>query len=156
LGRHFSNTNIRGAPGFRDGWQRHHLIPQQCKTDPQTRLLMMVMIGLGFCFNDFPRNGILLPNTYAQSAIFNLPYHSGSHREYNAMVIGMMTSLTSHLNFVSDLSDAQRALSLIRHTQASLRVRMYQERPISIDKIGVPRVVRGKSSIDRAIETMLS
>jgi hypothetical protein len=116
---------------------------------------MVVMIGLGFCFNDFPRNGILLPNTYAESAIFNLPYHSGSHPEYNATVIGMMTSLTSHLDFVGDTSDARRALSLLRYTQAALRVRMFQERPISIDKIGTPRVIRGKASIDRAIETML-
>jgi hypothetical protein len=147
--------NIRGRAGFLDGWQRHHLIPLQCETDPRTKLLMAVMIGLGFCFNDFPRNGILLPNTYAQSAVVHLPFHSGPHPEYNAMVINLIMKLAFRFNFAGDPLDAHRTLSHIRHTQAFLRTKMYQERPISIDKIGTKRVMKGDSSIDRAIATML-
>jgi hypothetical protein len=71
------------------------------------------------------------------------------------MVIGMITNFTGHLDFADSPADARRALSLLRYTQASLRVRMYQELPISIDKIEGARLVRGKASIDRAIKTML-
>lgn len=156
MGRHFSNFNIRGRPGFRDGWQHHHLIPYQCISDPRTRVLMAVMIGLGFCFNDFPRNGILLPNTFAQSAIFHLPYHSGSHPNYNERVIGMVVQLTNRYDFVENPVEARYALSVLRYVQASLRTGMHQQSPVSIDDIAVTRSVKGRASVDRAMETMLN
>jgi hypothetical protein len=151
----FLKVNIRGSSGYKDGWQRHHLIPTQCAQDRRTRGFIAAMQQMGFRFDDFPRNGILLPTTYAQAASSGLPVHSGPHPRYNRTVIDLILALATRFNFGNDRWEAHRAFSHFRLLQARLRIRMAQELPVSIDNILLERLARGSVIIDRATTTLL-
>jgi hypothetical protein len=116
---------------------------------------MSVMRFMGFRYDDFPRNGILLPSTYAQAALSGLPVHSGSHPRYNQKIIDLVLALARRFNFGNDRWDAHRAFSYFRLLQARLRVSMVQDVPTLIDQIAMHTLGRKSVTIDRAISTML-
>lgn len=67
--------------------QRHHILPYQmvaanCFSQMFSRLGMRT-IG----FDDFRRNGLLLPAADDRATLLGLPLHRGPHATYNAMVI---------------------------------------------------------------------
>ena len=66
--------------------QRHHLLPRQLLS---ARCFGTLFDYLG-CdrvgFDDFRRNGLLLPCTDRAAMRIALPLHRGPHRSYNAMV----------------------------------------------------------------------
>jgi hypothetical protein len=67
--------------------QRHHLLPQQLLAQ---NCFARLFDGLGRCrvgFDDFRRNGLLLPANDIAALRMGLPMHRGPHRQYNAMVI---------------------------------------------------------------------
>ena len=82
----FRIVNCLTDAGYQPGMQRHHLLPRQ--------LLSMRCFGPLFerigrdrvGFDDFRRNGLLLPCTDRAAVGFGLPLHRGPHRSYNAMV----------------------------------------------------------------------
>lgn len=66
--------------------QRHHLLPRQLLG---TRGLSGMFEQLGrehIGFDDFRRNGLLLPANISAALRVGLPMHRGPHRSYNAMV----------------------------------------------------------------------
>ena len=66
--------------------QRHHLLPRQLLN---TRGLAGMLARLGrehIGFDDFRRNGLLLPASISAALRVGLPMHRGPHRSYNAMV----------------------------------------------------------------------
>ncbi len=83
----FRAVNRREAPGYEPGLQRHHILPRQILTRscfaPMLNALGVEQIG----FNDFRRNGLLLPANDAAAVRIGLPLHRGPHRDYNAMVM---------------------------------------------------------------------
>lgn len=83
----FRSVNRKGEPGHDPGLQRHHLLPRQSlQRDCFSRLWEAVgheRIG----FNDFRRNGILLPAAEGAALRLGLPLHRGPHRDYNQLVI---------------------------------------------------------------------
>jgi len=83
----FRSVNRQGAPGHDPGLQRHHLLPCQLLRLPSLRRLLRAMGGARTRFDDFRRNGILLPATGAAARRLALPLHRGPHRHYNEMVI---------------------------------------------------------------------
>ena len=83
----FRSVNRAGTPGFDSGLQRHHLLPRQLLT---SRAFTPMLDALGRShvdFEDFRRNGLLLPANDRAVLKIGLPLHRGPHRDYNAMVI---------------------------------------------------------------------
>ena len=83
----FRAVNRREAPGYEPELQRHHILPRQILTHgsftPMLNALGVDQIG----FDDFRRNGLLLPANDAAAVRIGLPLHRGPHRDYNAMVM---------------------------------------------------------------------
>lgn len=82
----FRAVNVRGSAQYDPSLQRHHLIPRQLLT---MRSLAPFFDALGcerIGFDDFRRNGMLLPSCERTVARMFLPLHRGPHRDYNAMV----------------------------------------------------------------------
>ena len=80
----FHKVNRQGFPGYRPGWQRHHLIPRQLLANAQFNALFAGVER--FCIEDFRTNGLLLPAREALAWKHRLPLHRGPHRLYNEMV----------------------------------------------------------------------
>jgi hypothetical protein len=67
--------------------QRHHLLPIQLLS---TRCFGPLFERIGrdhVGFDDFRRNGLLLPATERSAVRIGLPLHRGPHRHYNQMVV---------------------------------------------------------------------
>ena len=82
----FRTINRAADPGYQPGMQRHHLLPRQLLT---ARCFEGLFNRLGperVGFDDFRRNGLLLPCTERAVMGFRLPLHRGPHGRYNAMV----------------------------------------------------------------------
>ncbi|TAD76589.1 MAG: hypothetical protein EAY70_09350 [Sphingomonadales bacterium] len=83
----FRLVNARGKAGYDPGLQRHHLLPRQLLTQ---RCFGRMFAELGLPrvgFDDFRRNGLLLPATENASVRTGMPLHRGPHRRYNEAVI---------------------------------------------------------------------
>ena len=82
----FRAVNRRGAADYEPGLQRHHILPRQLLGQ---RCFAPLLTALGrdrLCFEDFRRNGLLLPANDDAAVRIGLPLHRGPHREYNALV----------------------------------------------------------------------
>ena len=82
----FRSVNVRGEPSFQPDMQRHHLVPRQLLGTPG---LICMLDDLGreqIGFDDFSRNGLLLPVTTSAAFRVGMPMHRGPHAHYNAMV----------------------------------------------------------------------
>jgi hypothetical protein len=83
----FRHVNRSGSPEFDPGMQRHHLLPCQLL---DRRCFGALIEGLGrdaVGFDDFRRNGMLLPTNDAAVLRIGLPLHRGPHRAYNLLVV---------------------------------------------------------------------
>lgn len=80
-------VNRRDRPGHDPGLQRHHLLPCQIFRQPGLHLLLDRIGSERLGFDDFRRNGLLLPASDAAAIRIGLPLHRGPHSRYNAMVI---------------------------------------------------------------------
>lgn len=83
----FASVNRSGRPGHASDLQRHHLLPRQALTWPSLRGLMDGIGADRIGFDDFRRNGMLLPARESAAIRLGLPLHLGPHRDYNRMVI---------------------------------------------------------------------
>jgi hypothetical protein len=83
----FSQVNHRDAADHDGTFQRHHLLPLQLLG---ARCFGGLFVALGrqsVGFDDFRRNGLLLPAAESAVLRIGLPLHRGPHRRYNALVI---------------------------------------------------------------------
>ncbi|MGL5839407.1 MAG: AHH domain-containing protein, partial [Sphingorhabdus sp.] len=69
-----------------NGFHCHHLIPIEVVERRVFAKLFGSVRTEGFDPNDFQSNGMHLPNTEKQAAIFRMPLHRGPHPRYNEMV----------------------------------------------------------------------
>ncbi|WP_260923587.1 AHH domain-containing protein [Novosphingobium sp. 9] len=82
----FRSVNCRGRPDFDAGLQRHHLLPRQLLNRTVFGPMFAAMEGHRMRFEDFRRNGLLLP-CHEQAALRSgLPLHRGPHRSYTQLV----------------------------------------------------------------------
>ncbi|MBX7540388.1 AHH domain-containing protein [Qipengyuania sphaerica] len=83
----FRAVNCRGHAGYDPGLQRHHLLPRQLLSTHCFGSLFECVGQSAVGFDDFRRNGILLPAR--DEAVWRtlLPLHREPHRDYNSMVI---------------------------------------------------------------------
>lgn len=83
----FREVNRRGAPDHDPGLQRHHLLPRQLLAQRCFGRLFGSIGAERLGFDDFRRNGLLLPASDAAVRRLALPLHRGPHRSYNGMVM---------------------------------------------------------------------
>lgn len=122
-------------------------------TDPETTSFFNNMIKLGYCHADFRSNGILLPNTRADSERFGLPYHSGSHPKYTRHIWAALRILTAQFDLNNHPDQVYAALCYLRLFQGRVRISMAQGRGISINEIKVKPKFKRSPSMERAIDT---
>jgi hypothetical protein len=127
----FRHVNRRDEAGYQPGMQRHHLLPRELLA---TRCLRRMFERVGrerLGFEDFRRNGLLLPATENAAIRIGLPLHRGPHRDYNAMVLDRVGAIESgwaagrHRWPEDALDEAVMRLALL---QGALRRRLLMER----------------------------
>lgn len=83
----FRAVNRCDRPGYDPGLQRHHLLPRQILGRSCFGPMLDAIGTARLRFDDFRRNGLLLPANDRAAVRIGLPLHRGPHRDYNAMVI---------------------------------------------------------------------
>lgn len=83
----FRAVNQPGNRDYDPGLQRHHLLPKQLMSKRCFGAMFEAIGPDRVGFDDFRRNGLLLPSQDATALRMGLPMHRGPHRDYNALVI---------------------------------------------------------------------
>ena len=129
----FSAINRPSDPHYRAGMQRHHLLPRQLLTRGCFAAMVDVVGRQRIGFDDFRRNGLLLPAHAAAARGLALPLHRGPHRIYNEMVaerVGQIERGWSRTRIRAPQCAAQDALMRLGLLQGALRRRLLaRERP---------------------------
>lgn len=123
----FSAVNRRGAPDYDAGLQRHHLLPRQLLSHRCFGKLFDAIGRDRTGFDDFRRNGLLLPASAAAALRIGLPMHRGPHRHYNALVIervGQIEAGWSGRRFAAPQIALDQALMRLALLQRALRRRL--------------------------------
>jgi len=134
----FRAVNRRGSPQYDPALQRHHLLPSELLGKrcfaPLIETLGKDRIG----FDDFRRNGLLLPAREEAVRRLALPLHRGPHRDYNAMVIervGRIERRWSRQTLADPRGAADTALMRFSLLQRALRRRLLDERqPLRLNR----------------------
>lgn len=127
----FRSVNAPGASGYQPGLQRHHLLPRQLLSQ---RCFGSMFAELGRArvgFDDFRRNGLLLPATEKASIRTGMPLHRGPHRRYNEVVIARVGRIEAHwavLRRHDEEAALTGALLRLHLLQAALRRQLLAER----------------------------
>lgn len=137
-GLSFRAVNRRGSPDYDSGLQRHHLLPRQLLGKSCFRPLLSALGRDRLCFEDFRRNGLLLPANDHAAVRIGLPLHRGPHREYNAMVCERVGQIEGHWSAIRQrapevaLFEAYQRLELL---QRALRSRLLdQQRRVKLNR----------------------
>ena len=123
----FRSVNCVGQPGYQPGMQRHHLLPRQLLARACFGKLLAEIGADHVGFDDFRRNGLLLPATGSSAVRLRLPLHRGPHGSYNEMVaqrIGCIEREWSRQRPRAPASSAAEALMRLRLLQQALRRRL--------------------------------
>ncbi len=127
----FRAVNTRGMAGYDPGLQRHHLLPCQLLSQ-RCFGPMFAAVGRGRVgFDDFRRNGLLLPANEQASLRTGMPLHRGPHRRYNEMVIarvGMIEETWALTRARDDGAALAEALLRLHLLQGALRRQLLAER----------------------------
>ena len=119
---------MRGQPDYQTDMQRHHLLPRQILNTgalgPLLRQLGRERIG----FDDFRRNGLLLPCSTSAALRVGLPLHRGPHCLYNAMVldrVGQIEAEWSRYRGLRPLDAERDAIIRLQLLQRARRRRLF-------------------------------
>ena len=135
----FRAVNMREAPDYDPGLQRHHLLPRQLLQKrcfgPLFDLVGRERIG----FADFRTNGLLLPGCDAAAMRSGLPMHRGPHRDYNALVaerVGQVEAGWASMRLRTPEIALTEAVGRLRLLQRALRRRLLDPRrkPITLNR----------------------
>ena len=126
----FRSINCLGEPGYQPGMQRHHLLPLQLLSarcfGPLFERIGRDQVG----FDDFRRNGLLLPATEPSAVRIGLPLHRGPHRDYNEMVVervGQIEGDWANARLRAPEIALEQALMRLTLLQSALRRRLLAE-----------------------------
>jgi hypothetical protein len=111
--------------------QRHHLLPRQLISARCFRGLFDRLGRDCLGFDDFRRNGLLLPCTERAAVRIGLPLHRGPHGEYNAMVferVGQIEGSWAERRLRRPDDALEEALMRLTLLQAGLRKRLLADR----------------------------
>lgn len=133
----FRAVNRQGSSDYNSGLQRHHLLPLQLLS-MRSFSRFFETIGLdNIGFDDFRRNGLLLPCCDKTATIMALPMHRGPHHRYNAMVIERVARIEQDWRNQKGGPDAvTEALFRLSLLQGALRRRLLDPRrgPIPLNR----------------------
>lgn len=127
----FAAVNRPGRPGHAADLQRHHLVPRQAIEWPALQRFFEALGRDRIGFDDFRRNGMLLPARASAVLRLGLPLHLGPHRAYNGMVIERLGAIEAGWARERSRNEhAARAAALMRIglLQAALRRRILDRR----------------------------
>ncbi len=109
-------------------------------------------------YDDFRRNGMLLPSRESAVVRLGLPLHLGPHRDYNRMVIerlGVIESRWSRERASSESTARSTALMRIALLQAALRKRILdRNKPLRFNRADPLGQRRAFSLLDRLAEEL--
>ena len=156
----FGAVNRPGRPGHSPDLQRHHILPRQAIGLPALQPLFEALGRERLGFDDFRRNGMLLPAHECAVLRLGLPLHLGPHRDYNAMVIERLGTIEAgwSLQRARD-GEMARATALMRIglLQAALRRRILdQARPIRFNRADPLGSGRDFTLLDQLAEELWS
>ena len=100
-----------------DGFQCHHLIPLAVVESQSLAMLFGRLRSTGFNPHDFNSNGMHLPSSEKQAAVFRLPMHRGPHKRYNNMVADRIAGFSN----LDDQSILQNVVKLQYDLRKGLR-----------------------------------
>jgi len=126
----FRAVNRRGEAGYDPGLQRHHILPRQILGQRCFAPLLGALGRERLGFDDFRRNGLLLPANDSAAVRIGLPLHRGPHRAYNQLVIERLGQIEQGWAAQRPrapevaLSDALERLTLL---QRALRRRLLEQ-----------------------------
>lgn len=123
----FRGVNRPGSADYDPALQRHHLLPRQLIGNRCFGRLFGALDPRRLGFDDFRRNGVLLPARAGAARRLGLPLHRGPHRAYNAMVIervGMIESQWVAARPRTPVSAGEEALFRLALLQRALRRRL--------------------------------
>jgi hypothetical protein len=127
----FRAVNHRDRPGYDPGLQRHHILPCQIYATASLAA-MLESVGLSeIGFDDFRRNGMLLPCRDEAAVRLGLPLHCGPHRAYNALVIervGQIEAGWARRRLHNPEAAIEEALFRLALLQRVLRRRLFETR----------------------------
>lgn len=127
----FRAVNAPGRPGYDPGLQRHHLLPRQLLSQRCFGRMFAEVGRVRVGFDDFRRNGLLLPATEAASVRTGMPLHRGPHRRYNEVVIarvGRIEAGWAHARRQDEEAALAEALLRLHLLQGALRRQLLAER----------------------------
>ncbi len=135
----FRAVNRAGQPGHDPSLQRHHLLPCQLRTRRCFARLIGQLDPARLGFDDFRRNGLLLPSRSEAARRTGLPLHRGPHRDYNAMVIervGQIEAAWSARQARNSHAAGEDALFRLALLQRTLRRRLLDPpgRPLRLNR----------------------
>lgn len=107
--------------------QRHHLLPCQLLSQRGFGLLFNAIGRDRLGFDDFRRNGLLLPASDEAAQRTRMPLHRGPHRSYNAMVaerVGQVEAEWSRLRLCAPEIAVEQAIMRLELLQRALRRRL--------------------------------
>lgn len=131
----FRSVNRSDCPGYVEAMQRHHLLPRSLLARPGFRRLFEAIGQDRIGFDDFRRNGLLLPATGEAALRLALPLHRGPHRAYNAMVAERFARIEgdwARSRLRSPQAAREQALMRIGLLQRALRRRLLEPAPARI------------------------
>lgn len=127
----FRSVNIPGTAGYDPGLQRHHLLPRQLLSQRCFGTLFAEVGRVQVGFDDFRRNGLLLPGTETASIRTGMPLHRGPHRRYNEVVIARVGRIEARWSLFRKQDEAAafaEALLRLHLLQGALRRQLLAQR----------------------------
>jgi hypothetical protein len=127
----FRAVNAKGAAGYDPGLQRHHLLPCQLLSQRCFGPMFAAVGRANVGFDDFRRNGLLLPANEQASLRTGMPLHRGPHRRYNEMVIARVGAIEEDWSLARRRDDGaalEEALLRLHLLQGALRRQLLAER----------------------------
>ena len=124
----FAAVNRRDGIGYQPGLQRHHLLPRQLlRRGCFARMIGRLGIGT-IGFDDFRRNGLLLPCDERAALRTALPLHRGPHRRYNELVFERVGRIEARWSRRPGAETDREALERLALLQRALRRRLLSDR----------------------------
>jgi hypothetical protein len=148
----FRSVNCRASVGYRNGWQRHHLIPRQLAHHRDAGPVLATLEPYGFSLDDYGRNGMLLPGSEPAARSSGLPVHAGPHPGYNRRVATMVVDIGEQS------PHPLRRLARVMLLQKDLRRSLGLSRglPAPIDLIDLSIDTEAHRRLDQEVEAMLA
>jgi A nuclease family of the HNH/ENDO VII superfamily with conserved AHH len=148
----FRSVNCRASVGYRNGWQRHHLIPREMAQHNGAGPVLESLLPYGFSLDDFDRNGMLLPGSELAARNCGLPVHIGPHPAYNRRVAAMVVAIGSKSSH--PLQCLARVMLLQNDLKRSLS--QVQAAMMSVDFIDLSVDSAAHRQLDLEVEALLA